>query len=76
MAQENSVMLKWQNMSEMQKSFNISHIKMFKGDALYDDYRAMPNVEVVNEDSEDEYIVFHTINPTLARIWFNSGGVK
>ena len=67
MAQENSVMLKWQNMSEMQKSFNISHIKMFKGDALYDDYRAMPNVEIVNENSEDEYIVFHTINSSLAK---------
>lgn len=40
---------------------DISHIKMFKGDALYEDYRSMPNVKICNEDSDDEYIVFYTI---------------
>lgn len=40
---------------------DISHIKMFKGDRFYEDYRNMPNVKICNEDSDDEYIVFFTI---------------
>lgn len=41
---------------------DISHIKMFKGDRLYEDYRSMPNVNICNEGSDDEYIVFFTIS--------------
>lgn len=41
---------------------DISHIKMFKGDELYEDYRNMPNAKICNEGSDDEYIVFFTIS--------------
>ena len=41
---------------------DISYIKMFKGDELYDDYRNMPNANVIDEGTDDEYIIFYTIN--------------
>ena len=44
---------------------DISYIKMFKGDRLYEDYRNMPNAKICNEGSDDEYIVFFTINESL-----------
>lgn len=46
---------------------DISHIKMFKGDELYEDYRNMPNANICNEGSDDEYIVFFTISESYVK---------
>ena len=49
---------------------NLGHVKIFKSDFKntedYESYKTMFNAHVEREDTNDEYIVFHTINLSKA----------